>query len=166
MKRIVFLLILFSLFFTSVYNTYAQNNRLNVNEPTTVTFDPSEMSQWARDVRRFEIIAFGTFPFSLFVVSFVTDMIRWNNANGMDFSEQGRRYAPWPLKSAGAIEMSNDEIFRTFFIAAGVSLTLALIDLIITNTKRNNERRRVESTPPGSIDIERIPYGEPEEDES
>ena len=159
MKKIIFSIILFSLLMIPVNRAEAQSNV--TTSSTTITFaSAGTVPGWVKDIRRFDIIAFGSFPFSMFFVTFTMDMIRWNNANGLDFTEQGRRYAPWPLKSAGAVEMTNDEYLNTILIAAGLSLTFALIDLLIINIKRNSERRRLESMPSGSIIIERNPQDE------
>jgi len=157
MKRIFFLLILFSLLFNAAYRAEAQS--LSTNHPTESTYKSSELPQWVKDVRRFDIIAFGIFPFSMFFVTTVSDMIRWRDANGFNFSEEGRRYAPWPLKSAGAVELSNDEFKKTIYLAAEVSLGLALIDLAIVNIKRAVERKRNENKPSGSYEINTTPYG-------
>ncbi|MCL2765035.1 MAG: hypothetical protein FWD40_07135 [Treponema sp.] len=161
MKKIFFAFFLFSLFLAPMYKAQAQN--LSTTNTTTAVFDTTGFPQWAKDMRRWNIITFGLFPFSMFVVTFSMDMIRWNNANGMDFSDQGRRYAPWPMKSAGAFEMTNDEYLRTIMLALGVSAAVALVDLLIVNIKRNNERRRLESLPSGIFEIERRPYPEAEE---
>jgi hypothetical protein len=162
MKKIFFLIILFSLFFNQTRQAQAQS--LSAVDTTETNFSSSELPQWVKDVRRFDIITFGIFPFSMFFVTFATDMIRWNNANGFDISEQGRQYAPWPAKSAGAVEMSNDEYSRTILLAAGVSVAVAIVDLLIVTAKRKNERRRVESRPSGSYEITKTGYGEPETD--
>jgi hypothetical protein len=164
MKKIFFLIILFSLFFNSTRQAEAQN--LSSKETTEAAFDSSELPQWVKDFRRFDIITFGAFPFSIFFVTFAEDMIRWNDANGLDFSEQGRQYAPWPLKSAGAYEMTNDEYTKTIWLAVGVSAAVALVDLIIVTIKRANERRRIESRPSGSYEIIKTPYGTPLADDS
>jgi hypothetical protein len=161
MKKIFFLMILFSLLFSVTHKASAQS--LSTTHPTESTYKSSELPQWVKDFRRFDIITFGIFPFSMFFVTTVTDIIRWRDANGLEFTEQGRRYAPWPLKSAGAVEMTNEEYVRTIYIAAGVSLGLALIDLTIVNIKRAIERKRMESMPSGSYEINKIPYGTPQE---
>ncbi|MCL2722190.1 MAG: hypothetical protein FWD47_12750 [Treponema sp.] len=156
MKKVVVLLIFISLFIIPAYQVSAQS--LSSTEPTQITFDTAGFPQWAEDLRRWEIIAFGTFPFTLFFVTFTTDMIRWIDTNGMDFSEQGRRYAPWPFKSAGAAELTNNEFIRNIVLAAGVSATLATIDFFVVRNRRNNERQRIENQPAGSIVIiERTP---------
>jgi len=155
LKRIFFLLALFSLLLFPVHQSQAQS--LSATETTISVFESSVFSQVIKDFRRWEIIAFGAFPFAMFNVSFVTDLIRWNNANQFDFSEQGRRYAPWPLKSAGGVEMTSNELRRIILIAAGVSLLVASIDLTIVLIKRNREKKRIDNMPSGSVTIERIP---------
>jgi len=162
MKKIFFLLVLSSLLFNLTYQAQAQS--LSADKPTEA--NPLELPQWVKDFRRFDVITFGVFPFSIFFVTTVTDIIRWKNANNFSFSEEGRRYAPWPLKSAGAVEMSNDDYARTILLAVGVSATIALIDLIIVKTKRAKERRRIESLPSGSIEINKTPYGTQEAEDS
>ena len=160
MRKTIFLLILFS--FLQFPALQAQSQNSIIDETTVTVFEPSSLSQFAKDLRRWEIISFGIFPFVMFNVVFITDMIRWNNENGFDFSEQGRRYAPWPLKSAGGIDMTSEELRRSILISAGISMLAATIDLMVTLIKRNSERRRVQRMQSGSVTIERIP---PEEEQ-
>jgi hypothetical protein len=126
-------------------------------------FDTSDFPQWGKDLRRWDIITFGIFPFCVFFTTVVTDSIRWYNENGLDFSESGRRYAPWPLKSAGAYERTTDEHFQNIFIAACLAASLAIIDLIIVKIRQGNERRRVQNLPSSTFSIERSPVNPPPE---
>jgi len=158
MKRLFFASVLFILLLIPQFEAAAQSTSMpNV-------FDMTGFPQWARDLRRFDIITFGSFPFSMFIVTFATDMFRWYNANGMNFNDL--RYAPWPLKSAGAVEMTAEEYQRTILIAAGVSAVFALTDFIILRIRRSNERRRVERRPSGSFNINRGPYGNSGDEDS
>ena len=159
MKNIYFAIIFSFLLLTPVFQVTAQNS----SDSSSQTFDTTDFPQWAKDMRRWDIIAFGSFPFSIFTVTFFSDLSRWNNANRMDFSEEGRRYAPWPLKSTGGVEMTKEEYERTILIAAGLSIAIAFTDLIIVKIKRDKERRRVESKPSGSVIINKTPYETPEE---
>jgi len=159
MKNVIYIIIIFSLLFTPCFQAFAQANQ---GDSIPGIFDTSDFPQWAKDMRRFDIVAFGSFPFSLFLVTFATDMFRWNNANGMDFSEQGRQYAPWPLKSAGAVGMTSGEIQRTLWLSVGLSVVVALVDLIIVKIRDDSERRRTESQPSGSVIIDRRPIEEDE----
>jgi len=75
-----------------------------------------------------------------------------------------RRYAPWPLKSAGAIEMTKEEYEKVLLQAAGVAAAVAFTDLVIVLIKRNKERKRIESKPRSTAVIDIKPYGEPPSD--
>jgi len=115
-------------------------------------YDPVEFPLWARDLRRGDIVAFGTLPFTVFFATFAVDSYRyWDK--GWD-----RRYAPWPLKSAGAIDM--DDSLKLSSLAAGAvfSVGLALVDHLIVRSKRESKRRRIEAKGPETpIEISRTP---------
>ncbi|MCL2127501.1 MAG: hypothetical protein FWH38_04545 [Treponema sp.] len=128
-------------------------------------FDTSGFPQWAKDLRRWEIVTFGSFPFTMFTATFAMDMYRWSQANGMDFSDVGRQYAPWPLKSAGAKAMEGKEVEHTITIAAGLSVAVAFADLIIVQIKRYKARKRIEALPVGTTIITRTAWGEETHDE-
>ena len=120
----------------------------------------SNAPQWVKDLRRWEIVTFGAIPFAMFTATFGMDMYRWQQANGLDFSEEGRRYAPWPLKSAGAIAMDNREQELTITIAAGISVAVGVTDLVIVLIKRAKARKRAEALPVGTSIINRSPWGD------
>jgi hypothetical protein len=161
MKKTVFIIFLF-VFVLSPFQLQAQT----ATAEGEIVFNTTGLPQWVKDARRWDIIAFGTYPFSMFLASFFQDLYRWNKTNGMDFSSEGRRYAPWPFKSAGAIDLTSSEFKRNILIAAGLSVTFACIDLFIVKRKQNKERLRIESTPPsgGTYTIERRTNRDPEED--
>jgi hypothetical protein len=121
-------------------------------------FDTSDFPLWAKDLRRWEIVAFGSFPFTVFATTFAMDTRRWIDQNNMDFSEDGRRYAPWPLKSAGALEMTNKEHETTLLVAAGISVALALVDFIIVQIKRNKARQAQSLQTDNNIIINKTPW--------
>jgi hypothetical protein len=103
-----------------------------------------EFPQWTKDLRRAEIIAFGTFPFTMFTATFAMDTWRTSRHNW------DARYAPWPFKTAGAIEMTNRE-HEIVIAAAGISsLVLALTDFVIVQAKRHKARQRALQIPEGS----------------
>jgi hypothetical protein len=156
MKKTVFTIVLFSMLLIPGLKAEAQNI---YDSETTSVFDTKDFPQWAKDFRRWDIIAFGTFPFSMFFVNFFYDMYRWNKANSMDFSAQGRRYAPWPFKSAGAAELTSREFGRTILFAAGLSIVFAFTDLIIVKMKRK-KTAKIEPPSKGSYTVENIQYGD------
>jgi len=159
MKNFIFFVLVSIFLLSPVLDTHAQSNNDTDTDNTSKAFDTTGFPQWAKDMRRWDIIAFGVFPFALFFTTVVTDLNRWNRANGMDMSD--RRYAPWPLKSAGAVEMTTDEYKMVLWQAAGVSAAIAFTDLIIVLIKRSKERKRIESKPKSSAVIEIKPYGDP-----
>jgi hypothetical protein len=145
MKKIIALLLLLTV---AAFLAPAQTNT------TSTTSEPPAMPQWAKDIRRWEIILFGSFPFSMFTVTTIMDTIRWSN----DWNDMS--YAPWPLKSAGAVPMTSEEHIQTITIAVGVSAAVAFADLIIVQVKRQKARRRVEALPVGTAIITRTPLPE------
>jgi hypothetical protein len=162
-KKTVFIFFIFVLI--PFFQAGAQTT--DVTTEGEIVFDTTGLPMWVKDVRRFDIIAFGTYPFSMFLASFFHDLYRWNSANGMEFSSEGRRYAPWPFKSPGAVDLTSQEFKRNILFAAGFSLTFALIDLLIVKLRQNKEKRRIESIPPsgGTYTIERRSNAVPEETE-
>ena len=118
---------------------------------------------WLRDIRRWEIVAFGSFPFTMFFATMGMNFHRWNRETGMDWGR--REYAPWPLTSAGAVSMTDAEQRRTIFIAIGLSAGVAVADHLIQRNRRERERRRAEAIPAGTIIITRTPLHEDEPEE-
>jgi hypothetical protein len=112
-------------------------------------YKPEEFPQWAHDLRRGEIIAFGSLPFTLFFVKTAIDSFRYAD------NDWDRRYAPWPLKSTGAIEMDEGQRIAAL-VAAGVgSVLLAVVDHIIVKIRRNSAEKAAHSKIPPRITTER-----------
>jgi hypothetical protein len=132
-----------------------------VNEISSFSIQPTEeeFPLWAKDLRRAEIITFGSLPFTLFFSAIAMDTYLWANHNW------DTRYAPWPIRSAGAIEMSMDQRFLTLGIALGASILISVADHIIIRVKRSNEAKKAAALPSGDPIITRRPIYE-EDDES
>jgi hypothetical protein len=152
------ILLLFLLTAISAFSVPAQTNTTNTANTVPSIMERTTIPQWVKDLRRWEIVAFGSIPFTMFTATFAMDMYRWNNANGMNFSD--RRYAPWPLKSAGAVSMKGKEQEMVFILAAGLSVGIAMTDQVIVQIKRYRARKRAESLPAGSTIITRKPWPE------
>ncbi|MDR0376147.1 MAG: hypothetical protein LBH85_10605 [Treponema sp.] len=128
-----------------------------------IRIDSKDFPQWAKDIRRFDVVAFGAFPFAFFTASFVTDSIRWAQFSG------DMKYAPWPLKGAGAYDPSAEEKMQIIGVAAGISLFVALADFVVIHIKRHNEKQKSARTPDNQPVIIRrpsspAPQGEADED--
>jgi len=158
-KTVVFLLLLTA---AASFAPAQTSGTINQAEP-----EKRNVPQWAKDLRRWEIVLFGSFPFSMFTTTIIMDAILWNDANRLDFTEPGRRYAPWPLKSSGAIALGDKAQVRTIGFAVGLSAVVAFTDLIIVQTKRQKEKRKAEALPVGTTIITRSPWpDEPEAEET
>ncbi|MDR1278663.1 MAG: hypothetical protein LBK02_07920 [Treponema sp.] len=139
----------FLLFLVLAPALYGQTGTLvqPLNQPAV-----SEFPQWAKDLRRAEIIAFGTFPFTMFTSTFVMDTWRASNHNW------DGKYMPWPLKTAGAIEMTSKEHEIVFAAAGLLSITLAVTDLVIIKIKRHKARQWALQLPEGTPIIIKRPW--------
>ena len=89
-------------------------------------YDPEEFPLWAYDLRRYEVIAIGSYPITFFATSLIYDFSIYA-AN--DFS---------PQYSMGS-QRSSSDIGIIIGSAAAVSLVIATIDLIINTSKRKKQ---------------------------
>ena len=153
MKRSAVLLLLI---FVSLSGLWAQTSTAADPDMTSTQFDMTGFPLWARDLRRFEIITFGSFPFAYFFSNFGVDLYR-SAKNGWD-----RRYAPWPATAAGAIDKTKSERFLTIGVAAGGAVLIAVIDYGIVRYKRNRLEKESRNLPPGTPIIIRKPLYEEE----
>jgi len=87
-------------------------------------------SQGVKDLRRGEIVFFGSFPFTVFFTRTFMDLFR-AAAHNWD-----TRYAPWPFKSAGAVSMTNNELALMFTVAVSASLVISIVDYLLVRNKR------------------------------
>jgi hypothetical protein len=113
-----------------------------------------EFPQWSKDLRRAEVVAFGTIPFTWLVSTLIVDISRTVAHNG------SRDYWPWPLKPSGAPAMTNDEFISSIGIAFGISVTAAIADHIIIKYKRRKAEILKQQHPPREPAIIRRPVSE------
>ena len=131
--------------FTGFFENFDFSQNFTIFDPVPVAFentDENELQvqqnqsifanapQWVKDIRRGEIVFFGTFPFTVFFSRFFIDLFRMGRNNW------DQRYAPWPLQSAGAVAMNSTEIRWVFAIASAVSLSISIADHLIVRNKR------------------------------
>jgi hypothetical protein len=133
-----------------------------VNEISSFSLQPTEeeFPLWAKDLRRAEIVTFGSFPFTLLFSTIAMDTYLYGTNNW------DNRYAPWPLRPAGAIEMSLDNRLITIFGALGISVLVAVADHIIVRVKRSNEAKKAAALPVGDPIIIRTPIDDGESPEA
>jgi len=98
-------------------------------------FDMTDFPQWSRDLRRGSIIAFGAFPFAYLIATWGFDFYRFAN-NGWD-----RRFAPFPITEGGGVSRTQEDLFMTVGLTAGVAVVIAVIDHAIVRSRRNRLAR-------------------------
>jgi len=141
MKKFIFMLLVSFLFLSNVSRAQAQSS--SSTESSSLAFDMTGFPQWAKDMRRWDIVAFGAYPFALFFTTTYLD-----------------------LSGSSTGDMSNKGYGKILLQAGAVSAAVASIDLIIVLIKRSIERKRTESKPKSSADIEIKPYGDQSEEDA
>jgi hypothetical protein len=115
--------------------------------------DPIEWPQFAKDLRRFDIVSFGLFPFAYLVTSIGYDLLRssqhnWNPA-----------YYPWPMNSGG-VPWESEDYHNVIGGSAVVSLAVAASDLTIIWIKRHTAAKKEEARSRPQTEIRRSPLYE------
>ncbi len=90
-----------------------------------VPYSRDEFPRWARDLRRFEIVFFGTIPFSFLYTSAGYSLYRYGSSNW------DPAYAPALLGNKTPPILTTAEKFDIIYTAAGVSFAAAFVDFII-----------------------------------
>ena len=125
---------------------------------TPVPYDPEEFPTWQKDLRRAEIIAFGSLPFVTFTSSIYYDVYRYYD-HGQDAA-----YKPWPFKNKNtAIALSEEEQKKILLASICVSVGVALFDYGFRAIRRGIRNRRIDKENElevNPIEIEPIPDDE------
>ena len=121
----------------------------------------NEFPQWAKDLRRAEIISFGSLPFVLLQSAIVYTSYRYYDH---DFSSS---YVPNPLaRTSSGANLDEDEQKMLFATSAAISLGLGILDLTIQLIRRYNRKRklrRAEREKDNNVTIEPIEIEEEED---
>ncbi|HRR02352.1 MAG TPA: hypothetical protein P5286_05580 [Treponemataceae bacterium] len=125
----------------------AQTTTTNDSGTEPVPYEKDEFPSWQSDIRRAEIIAFGSLPFVTFMTSLTYDIYRY-----IDHDQQDE-YLPWPMKEKEIAEpLSEDDQKKILLISVGVAIGVALFDYGFRAIRRHirqsrQERRNREAQP-------------------
>ena len=103
-------------------------------------YSPDEFPRWALNLRRGEIIAFGVFPISLLATTLLYDVGRF----GFRSIQAGRfdaDYAPWFFAPPGTPGLTDGERLGILIGAAGLSVTIAVVDHLLGRRERREQPR-------------------------
>lgn len=163
---ILFLVVVFPLFSDTTSSTTSTASSTSTSASSTATnsgtdtapvpvpYDPNEFSTWQKDLRRAEIISFGSLPFVTFMASIYYDVYR--------YYEHGQQsaYRPWPFKDNDtAIATSEDSQKSIILMSVGISLGVALFDYgfrAIRREIRNKKAEKEHQLAPEPIKIEPV----------
>lgn len=100
-------------------------------------YRPEEFPGWALDLRRAEVVFFGSLPFSLFFTFEAYDLGRFV-ATGFD-----PLYAPWPMRAGAEIGAGYTPAEKGWLIASAitVSLGVSVADYLLGRRARTREDR-------------------------
>jgi len=112
------------LFFILLFNNFS----LSFADTSSTDYNDINFPQWTKDLRRTEIITFGSLPF----------VTLWTSL-GYGLIVQGSFHNPLDKSTSNYTESQQKQIIS---IAAGVSLTLGLTDLFINVISRNIKKRK------------------------
>ena len=96
-------------------------------ETPTAEIPPVETPQWARNLRRAEIVATGSFPLTLLAARLTYSLLRFA-VHGIQDPSTAMAYAPWFLAPPGSPELEFTEKLGIVAGAASLSSLIALID--------------------------------------
>ncbi|MCR5605830.1 MAG: hypothetical protein K6F69_03320 [Treponema sp.] len=130
-------------------------------DTTAEPYDESEFPQYALDLRRTEIITFGSIPFVLLQTTIVYSFWRYYDH---DFSSD---YIPNPLaKSSSAAGLDTDEQKMLLKSTAAICVGLGITDLIIQLIKRHKSKSRAKKNAQNAMQPITIEAVDEEENES
>jgi hypothetical protein len=123
--------------------------------PQIEPYTKDEFPQWAKDLRRTEIITFGSLPFVTLVTSLIYSL--------------ALTIAGHPEPFSYTSNYQDDRLRNVIIIAASTSVAIGLTDLTINLVKRNIAKKRLNETSGAitvmplqqSINEEIPPYDEP-----
>lgn len=159
-----FLSVLFILtFFSNFFFSYAESSSA-ANESTVSEAEPykdDEFPAWAKDVRRFEIITVGSWPFTVLLTS-----IGYSAANAISHQDMNYFQNPFVKNDFSySVEQQNAVILTSVLLSVGIGLT----DLICVLVKRGIDRKKAQSFENSNVIITPVvekdnPYGDLESD--
>jgi hypothetical protein len=104
-------------------------------------YAPEEFSPFLRDLRRGEIIFFGSLPLSLFFCFEAYDISRYFYVRSVDGAEAAQDYTPWPFRRYGGKPYTATETKWLLVSALSLSLSAALVDFMIGRIRERRNAR-------------------------
>lgn len=132
----------------------AQAESEEKNEPEP--YEEAEFPQWAKDVRRLEIVSLGSVPFAALTVTLGYGAYLYYSGSSDSFPN------PFDKNSA----FSEGDQMKLFCISLGAGAAIGLADLAVNLIKRHTEKKRLEKIKASQDQILVIPlHSSPDEEQ-
>ncbi|WP_460056490.1 hypothetical protein [Spirochaeta dissipatitropha] len=116
-------LVLILIFFSGLTSSFAQTA-----EPEP--YHPDEFPQWALDIRRGSVIAFGAVPLTVMLTGIVYDVGRFTY-HSLDQNSIAGEYAPLFFAPPDAVQKTEEERNRILYIGLSAAVIVAVADYIL-----------------------------------
>lgn len=129
---------------TPVVNTIAaqeESNESADNFAEPLPYEREEFPEWAWDIRRGEIIAFGAFPIAMILSGISLQLGRFA-VKSLEAGGYSEEYAPFFLSTRAGPRYNEDERVGLLISAGVISLGVALADYILGRRERRSENGR------------------------
>lgn len=140
-KKVIVLILV--LLFSCSIQIFAETSASKTPAP----YEDEEFSEWAKDIRRSEIIAFGSMPFVTTWVTVGYGMVgMWlipDNPSNDFCAKYHLNDFPNPLDKSKNI-FTEDQIKLVVSVSAIISLGLGITDYLINNSKRNKLKKEMQ----------------------
>jgi hypothetical protein len=118
------------------FSSYVAAQEANAPEE----YSPDEFTEFEKDLRRAEIVFFGSLPFTFLFSTVGYDLGRYVG-KGIQFgfdSNQAETYAPLFFAPAGKPEFTQEELLGLFVSSLVLSMVVTIIDQIIIDLENNS----------------------------
>ena len=149
MKKIIAILVFLSFSSSLLFAASSSSSSSSLNKSTTPEpYDKNEIPDWAKYLRRFEIVTLGSLPFTTMTATTVFTTIRWAK-NDFDSTLIPN---PFAFTSTEA-DINQDEQKIVLFSALGASLLIGLIDISIFIAKTEKAKKANRSVLPPNVTV-------------
>lgn len=107
-------------------------------------YSPDEFPQWARDLRRGEIVTIGVFPFTLLYTSLAYDLIRFV-AESISTGAIATNYAPWFFAPPTKPPLTPAENVGLLVSATTLAVGVGVVDFVLGRVEQRNAASRESS---------------------
>ena len=148
MKKVFSVLVLCAFFSSILFAASSSSTSNTSNTSNAEPYTKDEFPDWAKYIRRFEIVTLGSLPFTTMTATTVYTAIRWAK-NDFDSS-----YIPNPFAfTSTEAKIDQDEQKIVLFSALGASLLIGAIDISIYIAKKEKAKKANRSVLPDNIKV-------------